>query len=199
MCLWFISSESQADADDDADAPLEQVIFLDETVKFRRLWSHDFAASLPREHGSDFLDMVGANVLCYQFTPSTHQPATAGKAATGGGFSARPLLLTFSFECARHAGADERLSAEAFEALLSMAVGTCKTQLPKASPRGGGPSSRSTTKTVPLATTYDPARPAPLVAAMSAAVGPLVGPPNEADDDAALAGLITPVRGLNIS
>ena len=197
LCLWFHSVEEREEEDDDGDEQeRERVVLLDETVRFQRAWSHKLAEGMHGDHGTDFLDMVGPSVLCYEFHPSGATPTTGGKAPTGGAFALRPLVLTFSLDCARTVGADERVSAECFEALVTMALGTCQTHVPKASPRGG-PSSR-TTKTVPLATTYNPARPAALVAKVAASVGPLVGSPG-ADEDKAVASLLTPVRGLDIS
>jgi hypothetical protein len=108
------------------------------------------------------------------------------------------------------AGADERISAEGFEALLFMALNTRKAPPPpppsasarSTHGRSGGAGSRDT-KAVPLAAAYEPDNPAPLIAAMVERVGPLLGSPppapaaTEQPDD--VAGLLTPVRGLQIS
>ena len=192
LCLWFRSSGDADDDDADEDAEVERVLPLDETVRFRRVWSHELAAELPREHGPAFLEVVGADVLCYEFQPPIPAKTTSSKATAGASSSVpRPLVLAFQFDCAARASADHRISAECFEALLFMAIGTCKTA--SGSSRGS--------KRLSLATTYDPSAPAPLLAAMAERVGPLIGMPRAASAtavDDAVSGLITPVRGLDI-
>ena len=190
LCLWFRSS-GEADDDADEDAEGERVLPLDETVRFRRVWSHELAAELPREHGPAFLEVVGADVLCYEFQPPAAAKTTSKATAGASSPVSRPLVLTFQFDCSARASADHRISAECFEALLFMTIGTCKSA--SGSSRGS--------KRLSLATTYDPSAPAPLLAAMAERVGPLIGMPRGASAtsvDDAISGLITPVRGLDI-
>ena len=67
----------------------ERVLCLDEAVKMRRLWSEELAAELRGRHGADFLEVVGPEVLCYEFK---FRPSST---ATPAGSSTRPLVLTF--------------------------------------------------------------------------------------------------------
>ena len=205
LCLWYIASgDDDDDEEEKEECEKERVISLDESVKLRRVWSQEYASELPRKHGSTFLEVVGSGVLCYEFVPSL---ARRSPTATGGVHSQRPLLLTFQIEGSKLPSGTV-LSAEAFEALVFMAIGTRKAD---AAAKGGSRSVRS----VPLANTYDPDEPAAYVARMAACVGQLTGMPEAskkaggggtgrsrrgaADDDEAIAGLITPVRGLGIS
>lgn len=164
------------------------MVHIDETVRFRRCWSHELAAELAGEHGSDFLGVVGPDVLCYEFRPSTSPSKLASPGAT------LPLVLTFQLEASARGGGS-RFSAEAFEALLFLALCTRR------------PASGTASRSKPLANTFDPANPAPFVASMAAHVGPLQGMPMAAaasarrkkgaaaDEDF----LTTPMRGLDIS
>jgi hypothetical protein len=195
LCLWFIATGSADDDDDDGSddeggGERERVLHLDETVRFRRVWSEELAAELKGDHGADFLEMVGAEVLCYEFQPSTLPNPSASP-----GTSALPLVLTFQME-ASHRGGTTRYSAESFEALLFLALCT----------RTAGKTAASGSRSKPLASAFDPSNPAPFVAAMAANVGPLEGAPSapastrkgrasRADADL----LTTPLRGLNIS
>ena len=187
LVLWFVARGDAADDGDEGDT--ERVVPLDDTVKLRRWWSQELAAELSGSHGSDFLEIVGRDVLCYQLTPS----AVAKPPPTGG--TTHPLILTFQLEANDYGGG--RLSAESFEALVFLALSACR-----AAPSNSARGARSAAQAASTAgTTYDPAKPAPLVAAINAHVGPLQGAPGspESAERDPMGGLMTPMRGLGIS
>ena len=194
LALWFLQScvpgdeENPEDEDEDEG---ERVIVLDETVRFRRLWSQDLAAELAGKNGADFLEIVGAHTLCYEFTPSTHPSANKTRGA-----SRTPLVLTFQMEVSRR-GSGGHFSAETFEALVFLALLTRRTAARSA--RGAA---ASTPRSIPLSDAYDPDNPRPFVAALAAQVGPLDGVPGTAEGGKSRSGddvLVTPMRGLGLS
>ena len=170
----------------------ERTIRLDESVRLRRLWSEELAAELGGRHGADFLECVGREVLCYELrAPSV--------AATPSG-SARPLVLAgvqlasdagLGGQLARAEPSAEKLSAEAVEALLWMAIRT-RTRPVKDELRSfaGG---------VSVGAIYDPDEPAAFVRTMEACVGSLSGKPTTSTPANAASGVpVTPVRGLEL-
>ena len=147
---------------------------LESRWQLRRLWSHELAAELHSTHGRHFAELVGPSVLLYEMHPSREQPST--------GSTARPLVIAFQF--------GGLLAAEAFEALLTLAMSTRSVR------KGKRHSS-------PLASVYDPDRPEPFLKAMQARVGPLLGTPppsgTPVHDAASVESVLsTPMRGLGL-
>lgn len=177
LALWFVGNgrgtEEEGEASSDGMEENERVLILDETVRFRRLWSHELAGEMGEKEGGSFLGLVGgAHVLCYEFTPSSHyapnKPPTRAAATT-------PLVLTFQMEVSA-SGSGGRLSAESFEALLYLALSTLRPAAPTPS-AGRSRTSLATPQRVPLASAYDPDDPARFLSEMSKHVGPFVGLP----------------------
>ena len=212
LTLSFTSTDGDGDdGDDDGEAgadAVERVLVLDETVQIRRAWSHEYAAGLSSSDAAAFLDTLGgANVLCYEFHPSTANRKTASGAGTE-----VPFLLTGLQLSAKPSWRDgKRLSAESIEAVLLAALSTRKISGGGGSTRGkagakaagGGGAVRS----VSLADVFDPDRPDHFVAKIQALVGPLVlhgGGASPGGGTGMLGGgdspdLLTPMKGLNLT
>ena len=173
VCRERTRHRGGGEASSDGMEENERVLILDETVRFRRLWSHELAGEMGEKEGGSFLGLVGgAHVLCYEFTPSSHyapnKPPTRAAATT-------PLVLTFQMEVSA-SGSGGRLSAESFEALLYLALSTLRPAAPTPS-AGRSRTSLATPQRVPLASAYDPDDPARFLSEMSKHVGPFVGLP----------------------
>lgn len=150
-------------------------IELDETVRLRRLWSHELAAELAHKNGDEFIEVTGPNVLCYEICPSRVRMLT--------GTSVRPLVLVFQY--------GGQFSAEAFEVLVTLATHTCLSR--------DGTFTRRTVDSV-----CDPDNPAAVSAfieVLQARVGPLQGAPRVealAPRTERRPTLSSPMRGLSL-
>ena len=93
--------------DDEGSEREERRLPIDETVKLRRRRAVELAREMDGAHGVDFVDVVGEGALCYELSPSSKLPTTAG---------APKLVLVYQY--------GGGFAAEAAEALLCMAIFT---------------------------------------------------------------------------